>query len=206
VRLTKSQRDYLELAVSSYQKHLHLAEEYLTSRGISEQVANTFRLGVVAEPLIGHEQYRGRLAIPYLSPTGVTDIRFRSLDNSEPKYLGLAGAKTHLFNASTVLSADNFIAVTEGEIDTMTLTACGIPAVGVPGVNNWKPHYNRILQDFEVVYVFGDGDQAGQDFARVLAKEISGAHVISMEDGEDVNSLYVKYGSGFIREKIGLKP
>jgi DNA primase len=206
VGLTQSQRDYLEESVTVYNRSVNLAAEYLAQRGITEQVANMFRLGVVKDPLIGHEQYRGRLAIPYVTPTGVIDIRFRSLGDAEPKYLGLAGAKTHLFNASAILAADNYIAVAEGEIDTITLQACGIPAVGVPGVNNWKPHYTRILQDFDVVYVFADGDQPGQDFAKHLAKELPNVHTVNIEDGEDVNSLFVKKGSGYIREKIGLLP
>lgn len=204
--LSQSQREYLESATATYQSSLHLAADYLSRRGISEEVANTFRLGVVADPLIGHEQYRGRLAIPYVTPTGVIDIRFRAIGEMEPKYLGLAGAKTHLFNAHAILNADNFVAVAEGEMDTITLHMCGIPAVGVPGVNNWKPHYGRILQDFDAVYVFADGDQPGQDFARHLAKELNNVVVVPIEDGEDVNSLFVKHGFPHIRTKIGLLP
>ncbi len=47
-----------------------------------------FRLGFVANPETGHEIYQGKLAIPYITPSGVIDIRFRSLNNdSGPKYL-----------------------------------------------------------------------------------------------------------------------
>lgn len=204
MKQSASQREFLESAVSTYSQELHHATAYLEARGISVQVANMFRLGVVKEPRIGHEQYVGRLAIPYLTPTGVVDIRFRSIDESEPKYLGLAGAKTRLYNAHAILEADNWIAVAEGELDAITLAACGIPAVGVPGVNNWKPHYSRILQDFDAVYVLADGDQPGQDFARHLAKELGNVVVVPMEEGEDVNSLFVKYGPQYICSKLGM--
>ena len=58
-----------------------------------------FRLGFVANPETGHEPYAGKLAIPYITPSGVIDIRFRSLSNdSGPKYLSRPGATTHIFN------------------------------------------------------------------------------------------------------------
>lgn len=203
MRLSFSQKQSLEEATSRYQGSIHLAEEYLVGRGISLQVANMFRLGVVEHPLPSHEQFIGRLAIPYITRTGVVDIRFRSIGPQEPKYLGIPGAKTHLYNVTSTVTAGDYIAVCEGEVDTMTLTACGIPAVGVPGVNNWKKHYTRILQDFETVYVFADGDQPGQDFAKHLAREVSSTKIIQMPDGEDVNSVYCKYGVQYLRDKIG---
>ena len=202
---TLSHKKYLQSATQHYQQYIHLAEEYLTSRGLTLQDADTHRLGVVEDPLPGHEQYRGRLVIPYITKTGVVDIRFRTLEPaSEVKYLGLPGAKTHLYNVLSIFEAKDEIAVCEGEMDTITLNKCGIPSVGVPGVNNWKKHYTRILQDFETVYVFADGDQPGSDFAKHLARELQSVKVIQMPDGEDVNSVYCKGGPNAIRSRIGL--
>jgi DNA primase len=122
----------------------------------------------------------------------------------EPKYLGLPGAQTHLYNVTSVFSAGSFIALCEGEIDTITLSACDIPAVGVPGVNNWKKFYRRILSDFDTVFVFADGDQPGQDFAKSLARELNTVSIIQMPDGEDVNSMFCRLGKQAIRTMIGL--
>src|SRR5690606_22396316 len=74
-KLSDVQKKFLETATSQYRESLpgSPAEEYLASRGF--QPGNTavgkFRLGYVADPLPGHEMYRGMLAIPYLrrSPT-----------------------------------------------------------------------------------------------------------------------------------------
>jgi DNA primase len=206
VKLTALQKQSLEQATTHYQQGVGAAEEYLASRGISLQVASTHRLGVVGEPLTGHESYVGRLAIPYITKTGVIDIRFRSMwDTDAPKYLGLPGASTHLFNVTAAAGDTPYIAVCEGEMDTVTLSGMGIPAVGVPGVNNWKKHYARILQDFETVYVFADGDQPGQDFAKRLGSALRNVVVISMPDGEDVNSIYQKFGPNAIWKKLGWK-
>lgn len=204
MRHTLSQKKSLESAVTHYQRFIGQAEEYLESRGLTLQDVAIHRLGVVDEPLPGHENYKGRLVIPYLTKTGVVDIRFRAMGESDVKYLGLPGAKTHLYNVLSTFNAQDAIAVCEGEIDTITLNKCGIPSVGVPGVNNWKKHYTRILQDFETVYVFADGDQPGSDFAKNLARELSTVTVIQMPDGEDVNSVYCKGGPNAIRQRIGL--
>lgn len=125
------------------------------------------------------------------------------MDSSEPKYMGLTGANTHLYNVGAFFRAAGSIAICEGEIDTMTLDqAVGIPSVGVPGVNNWKPHYSRLLQDFEKVFLFADGDTAGSDFGKFLSKELGNLTVVTMPDGEDVNSMYRQHGADYFHNKI----
>ena len=199
-----SQRESLTKAAKFYHSALHEAEDYLAERGRTIEQATRARLGVVLEPLTGHENYVNRLAIPYITRSGVVDLRFRSMDLSEPKYMGLTGATTHLYNVGAFFKASSYISICEGEIDTITLdTVCGIPAVGVPGVNNWKKHYTRLLADFDKVFLFADGDSAGTDFAKHLAKELGNLVVVQMPDGEDVNSMYLKYGVEYFQQKIG---
>ena len=102
-RLSKSQRELLAKATENYAESLSEALPYLASRGITEETARMFRLGFVATPEAGHEPYLGKLAIPYLTPSGVVDIRFRSLNNdSGPKYLSRPGASTHIFNVNAL--------------------------------------------------------------------------------------------------------
>jgi DNA primase len=205
VRQQESQKDLLGQATRKYQESIYLAEDYLASRGIPIEVARLARLGVVEEPETGHEAYQGRLAIPYVTKTGVVDIRFRSLNPAvEPKYMGMTGSDTKMYNVLDIERAGDWIGVCEGELDTITLSRCvGIPCIGVPGSNSWKKHYTRLLADFERVFVFADGDQPGKEFAAGLARELP-VTVVSMPDGEDVNSIYVKHGADYIREKAGL--
>jgi DNA primase len=168
-------------------------------------VARACRFGVVSEPEVGHEAFQGRLSIPYITKTGVVDLRFRSLNPAvEPKYMGMTGAETKMFNVLDIEKAGDWIGVCEGELDTITLSKCvGIPCIGVPGANSWKKHYTRLLADFERVFVFADGDQPGKEFATSLARELP-VTIVTMPDGEDVNSVYVKHGAEAIREKMGL--
>lgn len=163
------------------------------------------RLGVVEVPEVGHEQFTGRLSIPYITKTGVVDLRFRSLNPAvEPKYMGMAGVDTKLFNVLDIERAGDFIGVCEGELDTLTMSRCvGIPCVGVPGANSWKKHYSRLLADFERVFVFADGDQPGKEFATSLARELP-VTIIQCPDGHDVNSLFVQEGADYFNSKVGV--
>ena len=203
MKQSASQKELLGKATEKYSASIHLAEDYLRSRGIPIEVARLARLGVVAEPEVGHEQYQGRLSIPYVTKTGVVDLRFRSLNPAvEPKYMGLTGADTKMYNVLDVERAGDFIGVCEGELDTLTMSACvGIPCVGVPGANSWKKHYTRLLADFERVFVFADGDQPGREFASSLARELP-VTVVGFPDGEDVNSFYIEHGAEAIRAKV----
>ena len=202
MKQNQEQKRLLEQATSHYQQAVNLAEGYLVNRGLSLQDAEYFRLGVVHQPLVGHEAYEGRLAIPYITPAGVVDLRFRAINHEEPKYLSLPGSETRLYNVNALFKATDWIAVCEGEIDTITLTKLGIPAVGVPGVKNIKSHHYRILADFQRIYVFADGDPAGKEFTKELARKVSGVTPIAIPEGEDVNSLFTKQGSDWFKGKV----
>jgi DNA primase len=198
--LSPSVRDSLEMATAAYQKHLDVAEEYLAGRGISRAIAESHRLGVVVAPLLGHERMAGRLAIPYLGRGSVVSgLRFRSLDNGDPKYLGLPGVELRLFNVRGLHEAGDTIHITEGELDAISLTACDLHAVGVPGVTTWKKHHSRLLAGFTRVFIWGDGDGPGREFAQKLAREIEAAIVVPMPEGMDVNSLLVRDGPDVLR-------
>lgn len=146
--------------------------------------------------------FEGRLSIPYITPSGIVDLRFRAINNEEPKYLSLPNSTTRLYNVTSFFEAKDWICVCEGEIDTMTLSKLGYPAVGIPGVKNIKRHYYRILADFDKIYVFADGDTAGKEFAKDLAKKLAGVVQIQLPDGEDVNSMFTKNGSQWFEERI----
>ena len=205
MKLSDSQKELLGLAAHKYAENISQAEDYLRSRGITQEVARLARLGVVTEAEPGHEAFIGRLSIPYITKSGVVDIRFRALNPAvEPKYMGMAGTDTKLYNVLDIDRAGDWIGICEGELDTLTMSRLvGVPCVGVPGANSWKKHYTRLLADFERVFVFADGDQPGREFASSLARELP-CTVITFGDGEDVNSAYIKYGAEAIREKIGI--
>lgn len=201
--LSNEQRNLLETSARSYNQTLWKAIDYLDERGIPVELANAELLGYVDDPLPGQEQFKGRLSIPYVTRAGVVNLKFRAIgETSAPKYLNLSGFETNLYHVESFFTAHGYICVAEGEIDTLSLLQADIPAVGVPGVKAWKSFYRRCFEDFPVVYGFCDGDEPGHDFGAFLAREIK-ARPIHMPPGEDVNSMLVKNGPEWLREKIG---
>lgn len=208
-----STRESLEAACQTYEEAMpgSPAEVYLKSRGLdptSEALAS-FRLGYVDRPVVGHEQYRGRLAIPYLTTAGITDIRFRALPEASadgPKYLSLPGAEARIFNPRGLSRPEPYVCVTEGELDCITATAAGLPAIGIPGSSMWRPYFGRALRWYQQVFVLADNDDkgAGLKFAEQIANSVKNVVIVPMPAGHDVNSFYVENGPEALRERLGL--
>jgi hypothetical protein len=211
VTLSSSVRASLEEATETYSLFVREAHSYLEARGIDLGVADTFRLGVVSVPVVGHEAFQDRLCIPYLTKAGVVNLKFRCMkdhdckENGHGKYLGLPNSKTNIFNTLAFHQDTNIIAICEGEFDALVLDALvGIPAVAIPGVQNWKAHYERCFMDYERVLIFTDGDDPGKDFGRHVSSRIDGCTVIGMPHGTDVNSVYLSEGAEGLRKRAGL--
>lgn len=217
---SSEQKIFFERAVSQYQRDLSSAtavQGYLGKRGISPAVAATFRLGAVVNPLPSHENYQGRLCIPYLTPAGVVNFTFRCLENHVCKdvvrYVDDKGKEHHcikyvapsaertLYNVGDFRKDTTAIYVCEGEIDTLTLSACGYAAIGVPGVSQWKSHFTRCFADYidgGQIYCVADGDTAGHKMARFLSSELK-ARIIRPPKGSDINDIYTKGGADAVR-------
>lgn len=204
--LSDEQRNLLESATATFQAQLGVdvaAQQYLTGRGLTPSAANTFRLGVVPADAIGWEQYAGRLAIPYLTPSGVIDIRFRALDGAEPKYMTRTGGTGHMFNVPAFQADTDLICVTEGEVDAMTVHGmCEVPCIGIAGANGWKPLWARAFADYATVVVLCDGDEPGRDFGKRVNRDLDNARVVHLPDGADANSLFCTSGADEIRRRI----
>jgi DNA primase len=127
-------------------------------------------------------------------------------DGGCPKYIGVTGNPTRLFNTRAVKRAGDTIVITEGEVDAITLNQIGIASVAVAGSQNWKPHYRRIFTGFPKVVIVGDNDKAGRKFVKEVAKGLYSARVaiIEGEEKEDCNSFFLKFGAEALREALGL--
>ena len=205
MRLSKSQRELLARATETYEQNLPEVLPYLATRGITEQTARMFRLGFVKEPEIGHEPYIGKLSIPYLTPAGPIDLRFRSLNaDGGPKYMSRPGATTHIFNVAALDIDTDVLAICEGELDTVVATQAGFTAVGLPGANNWKPFYSRVLADWAKVVLLCDGDNAGREMAKNLSRELDNVIPVFMPEGQDVNDVYLAEGADGLRKRAGV--
>lgn len=193
--------DALEEAVAAYQNDLTVeAIQWLIDRGISEEAADTFRLGVVGEPRPGHSRYQGWFAIPYLDKDGAPlSIRFRCLSQHDHrefqhgKYMSMYEEPTRIFNVRAIHEAGDTLHMTEGEFDAMILCQLGLPAIACPGAHSFTGHWRRMLAGFSRIWVWVDPDDAGSDMANKVTSRLSRARVIQPEIG-DVTDTYLDGG------------
>lgn len=214
-RLDPGQREYAEVIVQAYQSSLTLASDYLTSRSITPEAAVHFRLGFVADPIAGHEAYRGRLVIPYLTVSGPVAMKFRCIqdhnckESGHVKYLYADGSGGWLFGARAVLTAPDLpVVLTEGELDAVTVWQCGLPAVGYPGVGSWSApsarHWPRVFDGRRVI-VLADGDEPGTKSAKAVLRDLDDARIVQMPDGFDANRFYVERGGKELLNLLGFE-
>ena len=136
------------------------------------------------------------------------------------KYMSLEGDRPWLFNTAALLKTSDTVAITEGELDAISATMSGVPAIGVPGVDSWKPFWREPFLGYESVHILADNDEPkprddcqrckgqcnghnpGMDFARSLAKQIPNARILPSGLGADVNQEMVLHGRQFILRKV----
>ncbi|MEU8086367.1 toprim domain-containing protein [Micromonospora sp. NPDC049101] len=178
---SNSSKSFMGEAMETYYQTLKTeagsaAVEYLKSRALSGASGQSFRLGYVANPLPGHEQYTGMLCVPYITRSGVVTLRFRALpdpnpehDPSDPesaeylpimgpKYKSVPGEMPRLYNTPDLDRREPFVCITEGEFDAMIAHQAGLPAVAIPGVNGWSDWWGRCFKGYEAVYILSDND------------------------------------------------
>jgi DNA primase len=185
---------------------------YLTeSRGLSVETIVKFQLGVAQGLGVSpnHESKRGWLSIPYLSPTGVLSMRFRRPPDSDhqAKYWSPAGSKSRVFNTNALLNPGHWIAICEGEFDTMAATQAGIPAIGFPGVKSWQPYCRNMLSGFSRIIVLADNDDKdgqGAKFGEMIADQLEDVKVVLAPKGHDVNSALLELGIQGLRSHFGI--
>jgi DNA primase len=210
---SKGQLKSLLEAVTHYSQEIDEATvAYLAGRGISKEIAQQYMLGTVKDTIPGHEAYQGWLSIPYVTALGVcTSVKFRRIDDGKPKYGQPTGQKLHLYNVADVMIDAPNIVVCEGELDCVVISGIlGIPAVGVPGVAAWKPHYSKLLGGFDTVLIVGDNDlkedgtNPGAEFSRRVAGEVMNSRIVELPQGTDVNEYYLSNGPEALVQLLGV--
>ena len=189
-----------EESLRRYEAHGTTLLPYLGGRGLGVAALERFRLGYVEPAEDVDRRYWNRLVIPYLTPKGVVQLRYRSLDGAEPKYLSEPGVTPTLYNASAVLGPGP-IFLTEGEFDAIAIeTILGRPAVAVPGAQAWAAHryWARCFVGHDLIFP-ADGDEAGRQLAAAVTKDLPETHVVHLPDGRDVNDLLAHDPDDFLR-------
>lgn len=164
---------------------------WLRKRGLFDSTIRKYRLGYVDSG-----RYRNSVAIPYLNPDGsVRTIRFRYLSPHKYKYDGFKGHNIHLYNVAHTTSP--YIWLCEGEFDSLILTQMGLPAVGIPGSNGFKPDWKYLFINAERINLVFDSDEAGERGANRIASILGDVvlgdlRITRLPSGLDVTDMYLK--------------
>jgi DNA primase len=166
-----------------------------------------FRIGYVADNTTpGFERFAGRVAIPNLCAAGhVVGIKFREIPpaDSGKKYDAPAGQQNRLFNLRALNTPSDYIALTEGEIDAISLVQLGVPAVAVPGAQAWnKARHWRLFEGYRRIVLFRDNDDAGSELVKKVLESDLPVLVVNPPHGvKDANEALV---AGFGDELVNL--
>lgn len=143
-----------------------------------------------------HERKRlGRVAvvIPYHSEDG-TEVarRYRLALTGKGRFTWASGAKALPYGLERLGDARKagYVILVEGESDAQTLWYHGLPALGIPGANVFKPEWAEYLAGL-TVYAWQEPDQGGKTFIEKVGDPVPDARIITPPDGcKDISDCY----------------
>lgn len=196
--INRQAKEELHKAVSIFEDALpgSPGEEYLNARGIGPKTAKRMRLGYVdpAAPVDGWDRFGHRICVPNLNAHGDPIwAKFRAVNpDAKLKYTQQEGAQSRLFNTLALSAPSDTIILVEGEFDVLTLTAMGLPAVGVPGASKFKTHWKRCFDGYNRIVMFYDDDEPGRDLVKKVKEQLPDVIPIAAPMGcNDINEAYL---------------
>lgn len=173
VRTTKPRRDFKRPerpASVKKPKPTSPVREYLHGRGLTDATLDAFR---VAED--------GRnIVFPFLRDDELVFLKWLGIDRQDGKKKIRASAESEpcLFGWQAIPDNARSVTITEGEIDAMSASQCGFPALSVPfgggagEKQRWIEYEYDRLQRFDVIYLAMDNDEAGAEGAQEIIKRL----------------------------------
>lgn len=171
--------------LASYAEAKGLPIEFLRGLGLSDQ------------------NYDGQsaLRVPYLDRRGAElAVRYRLAltrsESADDRFRWKKGAKPCLYGLWALDRAKSagYVVLVEGESDCHTLWYHDIPAIGVPGANNWKEDRDaQHLDGIPLVYVVVEPDKGGEAVQQWLgrSKIHDRARLVSLGEFKDPSELYL---------------
>jgi twinkle protein len=144
--------------------------DYLRSRGLADETIQAFR---VAED--------GRnIVFPYLRGSDLVFMKWLGLDRQDGKKKIRASADSEpcLFGWQAIPDAARTVTITEGEIDAMSASQSGYPALSVPfgggegEKQRWIEYEFDNLDRFDMIYLALDSDEQGRSATREIIKRL----------------------------------
>ncbi len=162
------------------------AQDYLKSRGISEEVAARFWLGYDPEYRVREEDEGGQLAWAtwraLIIPTGKESFVARNIDKPkapEKKNRYRKKGTSLIFNSKGLYEADKPIFVVEGELDALSIIEAGGQAIGLGSTSNVRQLIMMLdkQKPAQTLIVSLDADEEGQKAEKELTDALTGYQI-----------------------------
>jgi hypothetical protein len=143
------------------------------------------------------------VAFPYKDVTGEeTVVRFRlAMTKDEERFRWRNGSKPTLYGLWKLQMAckAGYVTLVEGESDCHTLWFQDLPALGIPGANNWKEEWARHLEGIPIIYVVVEPDKGGAATLAWLRMSTirDRVKIIEIKKAKDPSELYLNDPSRF---------
>ncbi len=210
----KSREEYIPefCEPKNYTDYLHKCHEnvdqtdYFINRGLSREIIDRFNLGYDTEKKVA--------TIPYNSDC--KGYVHRILWQSDNKYCKFGN---EIFNIDALysesidkllLGRDDYVFITEGQIDAMSFEEIGLSAIGLGGVNETKKLIELLKEKVtsKILVLALDNDKAGRRATGKFIEELAEAEldqkyiVISdlYEEYKDANEYLIADRKGFIEK------
>lgn len=169
------------LTLAEYADAKRLPEEFLRSLGLSDK----------------NHYGKVTVRIPYPGEHGdEAAARYRtSLDGSD-RFRWRKGDKPCLYGLPLLEKAREagYVVLVEGESNSHTLWFHDVPALGIPGANNWRNGWSKYLDGIEKVYLVVEPDHGGD----ALREKLTGSgisdrlYLVELEDSKDASELHLQ--------------
>lgn len=163
---------------------------FFSDRGIKSNTLTDFNI----------TEKGGEIHFPFIEGEQVVNIKYRGRGKA---FRLVSGGKSILYNVNSVAETTF---VCEGEIDAMTLSQCGYPAVvSVPNGSQSAKNQTIYLKNCKKIYLAGDMDAPGLKMQNDLAEALGPSRCLMVtwpEGCKDANEVLIKLGEQAIRTAI----
>lgn len=181
---------------------------YLSSRGISRETAERYRITV-------QKDAKNILVFPFMNPDGLIEtVKYRKTDFDKDKDKNkewfMKGCKPILFGMYQCVNTSRLV-ITEGQMDSLSLSEAYIQnAVSVPnGANGftWIPYCWDWINQFDQIIVFGDCEHGSITLVDEIAKRFRKKDVRAIREDDylgckDANEILQKHGAKALRRAV----
>jgi twinkle protein len=190
------------------------AIEWFSTRGISNQTLLRYRVSEGETYIPQVDKTRNAIHFNYYNTKGeLVNIKYR---DAQKNFKLFSGAQLAPYGMDVAFdSIDDYLIITEGEIDSLSWYEAGIPSnVSVPngapsvpktGEYNpkleWLDEWWQFFDSVERIYLALDNDRPGQllrdELARRIGKEK--CYIVKYPDGcKDANDVLIQYGGAVL--------